>query len=233
MKRVHLFFWVFLSVISAFSQSTDSLVTAQGNIINAETKEPVAAKITYQSLPYGNKIGVINNSTYSFPMFDRERYSIVVEAPGFITAKYMLDPAEATSEKLVKDIELVHGNAVVKKKHEAGSVMLLNNLIFQIAKSKIEPESYSELDIVVGMLKENPKMVIQLEGHTDYLGDPEKNLRLSQQRVDAVKAYIISKKIGKSRVKTKAFGGTAPLSKDDTPEAHRMNRRVELRVLQN
>jgi OOP family OmpA-OmpF porin len=233
MKRAHLFFWFFLSVISAFSQSTDSLVTAQGNIINAETKEPVAAKITYQSLPYGNKIGVINNSTYSFPMFDRERYSIIVEAPGFITAKYMLDPAEATSEKLVKDIELVHGNAVVKKKHEAGSVMLLNNLIFQIAKSKIEPESYSELDIVVGMLKENPKMVIQLEGHTDYLGDPEKNLKLSQQRVDAVKAYIISKKIGKSRVKTKAFGGTAPLSKDDTPEAHRMNRRVELRVLQN
>lgn len=233
MKRAHLFFWFFLSVTSAFSQSTDSLVTAQGNIINAETKEPVAAKITYQSLPYGNKIGVINNSTYSFPMFDRERYSIIVEAPGFVTAKYMLDPAEATADKLVKNIELVHGNAVVKKKHEAGSVMLLNNLIFQIAKSKIEPESYSELDIVVGMLKENPKMVIQLEGHTDYLGDPEKNLKLSQQRVDAVKAYIVSKKIGKSRIKTKAFGGTNPLSKDDTPEAHRMNRRVELRVLQN
>lgn len=76
-------------------------------------------------------------------------------------------------------------------------------------------------------------MVIQLEGHTDYLGDAEKNLKLSQQRVDAVKGYLTQKSINKNRVKTKAFGGTNPLSKDDTPEAHRMNRRVELRILQN
>ena len=234
MSSTHLSFWILLSASTAFSQSADSLlVTAEGNIVSAETKEPLTAKITYQSLPYGNKIGVINNSTYSFPMFDKERYSITVEAPGFVTAKYMLDPTEATTQKLVKDIELVHGNAVVKKKHEAGHVMLLNNLIFQVAKSKIEPGSYDELDIVVNMLKENPKMVIQLEGHTDYLGDPTKNLKLSQQRVDAVKVYLVSKRISKSRVKTKAFGGTSPLSRDDTPEAHRMNRRVELRILQN
>jgi OOP family OmpA-OmpF porin len=234
MKSVQLFFLILLGSFTAFAQNADStLVTAQGNIINAETKEAVTAKITYQSLPYGNKIGVINNSTYSFPMFDKERYSIIVEAPGFITAKYMLDPVDATSQKLIKDIELVHGTAVVKKKHEAGHVMLLNNLIFQVAKSKIEPGSYEELDIVVNMMKENPKMVIQLEGHTDYLGDPAKNLKLSQQRVDAVKDYLIAKKVGKSRVKTKAFGGTNPLSKDDTPEAHRMNRRVELRILSN
>lgn len=216
-----------------FSQSADSLIMAQGKIINGDTKEPLAAKITYQSLPYGNKVGVINNSTYSFPMFDKERYSITVEAPGFVTAKYMLDPVEASGYKLVKDVEMVHGDAVVKKKHEAGNVMLLNNLIFEVAKSKIEPASYPELDMVVKMLKENPKMVIQLEGHTDYLGNPEKNLKLSQQRVDAVKAYLTSKDINKGRVKTKAFGGTNPLSRDDTPEAHRMNRRVELRILQN
>jgi outer membrane protein OmpA-like peptidoglycan-associated protein len=216
------------------AQATDSsLVTASGRILNGETKEPVTAKITYQSLPYGNKVGVINNANYSFPMFDKERYSIIVEAPGFVTAKYMLDPAEAAEQKLIKDIELVHGTAVVKKKHEAGQVILLNNLIFQIAKSKIEPESYPELDMVVNMMKESPKMVIQVEGHTDYLGDAAKNLKLSQQRVDAVKAYLLSKDISKGRVKTKAFGGTNPLSRADTPEAHRLNRRVELRVLQN
>jgi outer membrane protein OmpA-like peptidoglycan-associated protein len=234
MKSIQLFLLILLSAFTAFAQAVDStLVTAQGNIVNAETKEAVTAKITYQSLPYGNKIGVINNSTYSFPMFDKERYSIIVEAPGYVTAKYMLDPAEATSQKLVKDIELVHGTAVVKKKHEAGHVMLLNSLIFQVAKSKIEPGSFDELDMVVNMMKENPKMVIQLEGHTDYLGDPAKNLKLSQQRVDAVKNYLIAKKISKGRVKTKAFGGTNPLSKDDTPEAHRLNRRVELRILSN
>jgi|SRR5688572_18551577 OOP family OmpA-OmpF porin len=233
MKRFLIFSFCVLSASSAIAQAADSLITAQGRIINADTKEPLTAKITYQSLPYGNKVGVINNTTYSFPMFDKERYAITVEAPGFVTAKYMLDPAEASELKLVKDIEMIHGDAVVKKKHEAGQVILLNNLIFQIAKSRIEPESYPELDRVVAMMNESPKMVIQLEGHTDYLGDAAKNLKLSQQRVDAVKDYLISKKISKNRVKTKAFGGTNPLSKADTPEAHRLNRRVELRVLQN
>lgn len=233
MKIFFLLCFCFLGVSYIMAQSADSIITAQGRIINADTKEPLSAKITYQSLPYGNKVGVINNNTYSFPMFDKERYSIIVEAPGYVTAKYMLDPAEASELKVVKDIEMVHGTAVVKKKHEAGQIILLNNLIFQIAKAKIEPESYPELDIVVSTMKENPKMVIQVEGHTDYLGDAAKNLKLSQQRVDAVKSYLISKDISKGRVKTKAFGGTNPLSREDTPEAHRMNRRVELRVLQN
>lgn len=233
MRQFFIFF--FLIVISdyAFSQEADSVITAQGRVLNAETKELITARITYQSLPYGNKVGVINNNNFSFPMFDRERYSITVEAPGFAPAKYMLDPAEATGYKLIKDIELIHGSSMAKKKHEIGQVLRLENLIFQIAKSKIEPDSYPELDIVVNMMKENPKMVIQLEGHTDYLGDPTKNLKLSEQRVEAVKAYLTGKKIQKGRIKTKAFGGTQPLSKDDTPEAHRMNRRVELRVLQN
>lgn len=226
------FFWIGISSC-AFPQDADSIITAQGKVLNAETKELVTARITYQSLPYGNKVGVINNNTFSFPMFDRERYSIIVEAPGFATAKYLLDPAEATGYKLIKDIELIHGSSMAKKKHEIGQVLRLENLIFQIAKSKIEPDSYPELDIVVNMMKENPKMVIQLEGHTDYLGDPAKNLKLSEQRVEAVKAYLTGKKIHKGRIKTRAFGGTQPLSKDDTPEAHRMNRRVELRVLQN
>jgi outer membrane protein OmpA-like peptidoglycan-associated protein len=233
MNRLLILCFCIFIISNALAQATDSLITAEGRILNADTKEPVAAKITYQSLPYGNKVGVINNNNYSFPMFDKERYSITVEAPGFVTAKYMLDPAEASKQKLVKDIELVHGEAVVKKQHEIGQVILLNNLIFEIAKSKIEPASYPELDRVVAMMKESPKMVVQLEGHTDYLGDPAKNLKLSQQRVDAVKAYLVAKEINKNRVKTKAFGGTNPLSRADTPEAHRMNRRVELRVLSN
>lgn len=232
-KRVFLLVAFVASTLLITAQSNDSTVVAQGKIINAETKEPITARITYQSLPYGNKMGVINNSTYSFPMFDRERYSISVDAPGYVPAKFMLDPAEASNFSLVKDIELTHGESHAKKKHAVGHVMVLNNLIFEVNKNKIDPDSYSELDIVVNMMRENPAMVIQLEGHTDFLGNPEKLMKLSQDRVDAVKGYLTSKKVNKNRIKTKAFGGTQPLSRDDTPEAHRMNRRVELRILEN
>jgi len=215
------------------AQGQDSLIYAEGKVLNAQTKEPISARITYQSLPYGNKVGVINNSQYSFPMFDGEKYSIIVEASGFAPAKYMLDPDKANSEKkVVQNIELSDGKTVTPT-HPVGEVMRLNNLIFEVGKSKIDPESYSELDVVVQMMTENPSMIIQLEGHTDYLGDPNENLKLSQQRVVSVKGYLTSKGVAKNRLKTKAFGGTQPLSRDNTPEAHRLNRRVEVRILQN
>lgn len=220
-----------LIALPGFSQSADTVVIAEGRILNAETKEPVQARIRYQSLPYGSRIGTLNNSTYSFPMFDNEKYSIVVEAEGYLPAKYMLDPDEANeSGKVIRNIELTAGQKVA---HAAGEVMRLNNLIFQMGKSRISPESYEELELVVKMMNDNARMVIQLEGHTDYLGDSKTNMKLSQERVDAVKKYLRSKGIASSRIKTKAFGGTMPLSRDETPEAHSLNRRVELRILAN
>ena len=225
-------FCLFLLIGStALSQTADSLIYAEGKIVNAQTKEPVSARVTYQSLPYGSKVGTLNNSAYSFPMFDNEKYSITVEAPGFATAKYMLDPAEANADKkVIKDILLAIGE---NKKHEVGHVMRLDNVIFPVGRARISEDSYSELNIVVDMMKENAGMVIQLEGHTDYQGDPRDNLKLSKERVESVRQYITSKGIAKNRVKTKAFGGTLPLSRDNTPEAHRLNRRVELRILEN
>ena len=64
-------------------------------------------------------------------------------------------------------------------------------------------------------------------------GDSRANMKLSQQRVESVKNYLGEKAISKARIKTKAFGGNQPLSRDNTPEAHRLNRRVEVRILQN
>lgn len=221
-----------LAHVACFSQA-DSIVVAEGKVYNAETKEPVVARITYQSLPYGNRVGIVNNSSYSIPLFEQERYAIVVEASGYSTAKYMLDPAEANEQKkLMLDIEL-HLSMGDPSRFEAGKVLRLDNLIFEVAKSKIDPDSYPELDLVVDMMNENKSMVIQLEGHTDYLGDPAKNMKLSEQRVESVKNYLVGKGVRKNRIKLKAFGGTMPLSRDNTPEGHRLNRRVELRILQN
>jgi OmpA-OmpF porin, OOP family len=215
----------------ASAQVPDSLIYAEGKVFNSSTKEPISARITYQSLPYGNKVGVINNSYYSFPMFDGEKYAITVEAAGFAPAKYMLDPAEANDlNKVVKDIELGNTQAP-EHKHNVGQVLRLNNLIFELGKSKIDPESYGELDILLNMMLQNPTMIIQLEGHTDYLGTAKENIKLSQERVESVKEYLAKKGIAKTRIKTKAFGGSQPLSKDNTPEAHRLNRRVEVRIL--
>lgn len=236
MKTIATFFALSLLAGGAAFAQADTLIYAQGNIINGTTKEPVTANVSYQSLPYGNVTGTMKGTSYRFPIFNNERYEIMVEAPGFAPAKYMLDPAEAKDRIVLKDVELglpasAAGHA--ESTHTVGKVMNLDNLIFQLGKAKIEPASFEELDQVVKMLQTYPKMIIQLEGHTDTKGDPKQNMKLSQERVDAVKDYLVTKGVNKSKVKTKAFGGTQPLSRADTEEAHKMNRRVQVRILAN
>jgi OmpA-OmpF porin, OOP family len=223
--------------LNAWSQTADTLIYAEGKIINGITKEAVSASISYQSLPYGNRVGILNGNTYKFPLFEKEKYSITVEAIGFAPAKYILDPATANNDlKVIKDIELglpLSASVAAETTHTIGKVMRLENLIFAQGRAKISPESYPELDKVLTMLINYPEMVIRLEGHTDYLGNPKDNLKLSQERVDAVKTYLISKGANKTRVKTKAYGGTSPISRENTESAHSMNRRVEVRILEN
>lgn len=236
MKTCLLFVCLLTGFVS-LAQEVDTLYYAEGKIVNAATKEAVAAKISYQSLPYGNIVGSLNGDTYRFPMYEKERYEIIVEAPGFAVAKYMLDPNQANAQRtVVQDVELglpASASKVAETAHTVGKVMKLDNLIFELGKSKIAPSSFAELDQIVSMLQNYPKMVIQLEGHTDFRGDPKLNMQLSQDRVDAVKDYLVSKGVGKGKVKTKAFGGTQPLTRENTEDAHAMNRRVVVRILEN
>jgi outer membrane protein OmpA-like peptidoglycan-associated protein len=235
--RSVLIYFLSLICLSGVCQSTDTLIYAQGKIVNGVTKEPIVAKISYQSLPYGSKVGFVSGSSFSFPLFDNEKYSITVEAAGFAPSKYLLDPAEANADrKVIRDIELNLPSSAAhnaETTHTVGKLMRLEDLIFQTGSSKIAPSSFQELDEVVTMLKNNPRMVIQLEGHTDYIGSAKLNLKLSEDRVNAVKDYLVSKGANKAKVKTKAFGGTLPLSRENTEEARKMNRRVEVRVLEN
>jgi OOP family OmpA-OmpF porin len=212
----------------------DTLVYAEGKIINAITKEPITARISYQSLPYGSKVGFLSGSSFSFPLYDNEKYSIEVTAPGFEPAKYMLDPVEANANRrVIRDIELkLPGHAGDSVAHHAGKVLRLN-ILFESNKWNILPASFSELDNLAATMRTNSRMVIQLEGHTDPQGDPKKQMKLSKDRVESAKKYLILKGISGSRIRTKAFGGTQPLSTANTAEAHRLNRRVEMRVLEN
>lgn len=225
-----------LVVSCSFAQQADTLIYAEGKIFNKTTKEPVSATISYQSLPYGNYVGLLTGSSFRFPLFNNERYEILVEAPGFAPAKYMIDPAEAKNKLVVKDVELglpASAQASAESAHTVGKVMNLDNLIFAQGQAQIEPSSFEELDHVVNMLNTYPNMIIQLEGHTDVRGDAKTLMKLSQDRVDAVKKYLVSKGVSKGKVKTKAFGGTQPLSRADTEDAHKMNRRVQVRILAN
>jgi OOP family OmpA-OmpF porin len=235
--KPHMLLLVAMAAATAtVGQGQDSVIYAVGTISNHSTKEVVSAKISYQSLPYGNIVGVLNGAEFSIPLYGNEKYSITVEAPGFAPAKYMLDPAAAVNGKVTQNIELglpASASVAAPSAHHVGKVMRLDALIFHQRSAVISSESYAELNSVADMLHQNPNMVIQLEGHTDTRGDKSLNLKLSEDRVESVRDYLVRRGVNKSRIKIKAFGGSQPLSTENTEEAHKMNRRVEVRIIEN
>ena len=103
--------------------------------------------------------------------------------------------------------------------------MVMDNLYFELTKSDLLATSYQELDRVAEWMKANPSVEVRLEGHTDKIGDAEKNLILSRDRVNAVREYLIRKGVSSARIATKGYGDTRLLCK---PSPCEKNRRVEL-----
>ncbi|MCX8489633.1 MAG: OmpA family protein [Cyclobacteriaceae bacterium] len=206
-------------VIGAYAQE----ITVQGDVIDALTRKRIKSTIRYKSYPTGGISGRSNDSTFSFVIFGSSKYQVTADAEGYIPQTIIVDPKEAVSNIIDRDISLTSTSGAIRLEH----------LIFEMGRAVINPKSFTSLDEVVAMMKDNTEVIIQLEGHTDTIGNAEKNMELSRDRVEAVKKYLTSKGISKDRVKTKAFGGTQPLSTDGTEQAKALNRRVEMRVLKD
>jgi outer membrane protein OmpA-like peptidoglycan-associated protein len=101
---------------------------------------------------------------------------------------------------------------------------------FKAAQDDLLPQSYKVLDDVSKILTDNPELNLSIEGHTNTDGIYEANMKLSQQRADKVKAYLISKGIDADRLKAKGFGPTKPLYTGRSESEKSQNRRVELKL---
>ena len=215
---------VLLTAAALQSKSQNSDIQATGKVTDSRTGKGVKASIRYSSIPTGSIFGRFTDSTFTFSIFGTAKYQITAAAEGYNPRTVIVDPKDIDAEKKVtRNISLT----------PKGETIILDHLIFAQGKSIIDSKSFQQLDEVVQMLKENTRIEIQLEGHTDNVGSPKANMGLSQARVDAVKKYLVDKGIAKGRIQTKAFGGSQPLTNEMTPEARALNRRVEMRILKD
>jgi outer membrane protein OmpA-like peptidoglycan-associated protein len=212
-----------------FSNSVDTVVIISGRVMDASDRKGIPnASILYEELPYGSYKGIAasrdESGSFEFKTFGHRAYRIVVEAGQY---QIITDTINVMEEQ---------DNGCINREYllvplPSEEVITLDNLIFDLGKSEIKTESFEELDNLVNLMKENPDMVIQLEGHTDFRGGKSKNLKLSEDRVKQVKNYMIHGGIMPDRILTKAYGGSKPLSWDSSEEAARLNRRVEVRIV--
>ena len=114
--------------------------------------------------------------------------------------------------------------------YEEGKFTVLEAIHFETGRADIKPESHALLDQVALMIKANPDVKIRVEGHTDDTGPHDLNVRLSQERANSVRTYLVQHGVAPQRVRAVGYGPDKPLQKGTTEEARAKNRRVEFIV---
>lgn len=122
--------------------------------------------------------------------------------------------------------------AITAKKTDRGLVLTLGDILFEFGKAQLLPGSERSLEQVSEFLTNYPERAIQVEGHTDSVGDATFNQNLSEQRALSVKNALIDHGVDASQVKSKGLGEELPVASNETDAGRQQNRRVEI-VIEN
>lgn len=161
---------------------------------------------------------------------DFNTLSIAPSEDCFNYAYYYLDDVLVKKIPPFKPVP-VKPDDLTKQKLEPGKVILLKNIYFEFDKDELMPRSYVELNKLLKIMRENPKLVIDIMGHTDSLGDDDYNFDLSQRRAQAVVNFLLEHKVSKNRLRFHGEGESKPIASNETDEGRAQNRRVEFVVV--
>jgi outer membrane protein OmpA-like peptidoglycan-associated protein len=194
--------------------------TWRGRVLNAATYQPLPnAQLAVGQGGFGNAVRLSPQGTFSFAAKPGTAYTYRAQLLGYIAADSSWTAGAGPS---VRDILLQPLNV--------GTTVALENVQFEQGQALLLPTSYTALNKLVSLMNDNPRMTIELRGHTDNVGPPEKNVVLSEQRVETVKAYLVDHGIGEARITGIGFGGAQPTASNAQEITRRLNRRVEFRV---
>jgi OOP family OmpA-OmpF porin len=158
-------------------------------------------------LPVGDKY-VINVKSIT----DTARYG-VIEIPALGADEFYTEPFK------------------VNVKYEAARTYTLDNVHFDFGKASLRADSYAELEELLSYMQHKDNIKIEIAGHTDNVGKESDNLKLSQQRAETIRNYLIKKGIQAGRLVAKGYGSAQPVADNGTDEGRQLNRRTEVTVL--
>jgi outer membrane protein OmpA-like peptidoglycan-associated protein len=140
--------------------------------------------------------------------------------------------AKARAAEQVKTAALARELADLKAQQtDRGLVLTVGDVLFATGKAEVAAGGLRSIDKLADFLKQNPKRNLLIEGHTDNTGPEDFNLKLSQQRADAVRDALTSRGVAADRITTKGYGPKYPAVGNDSPAGRQQNRRVEVVVL--
>jgi len=200
-----------------------------GTIKNIETGEFLEAEIILSD----NEKNIVVTRTISNPetgsfkiaIPEGKNLGLTVESDGYLFYSQNLKSSSLKPNQQNRlDISL--------QESKVGTIGVLKNIFFDTNKSNIRKESLVELNQIYTLLKAQPNIVIQINGHTDNVGDAAYNQHLSEERARAVADYLLNFGLSQDRITAKGFGESKPVASNDYEEGGRaLNRRTEIEII--
>jgi OOP family OmpA-OmpF porin len=217
-------------------QVTDKRYMLSGLVVDCDTKLPLAgAKVTFVdslSKETLKELTLGKDAKYAFKVATNRPYNLVVEKTGYFTK---VVPVVRPNGKMNKDT--LYSPDICLQAFEVNKPIVIKNILYDFNKADLRPESKTILNGLVTILKDNPKIKIELAAHTDSIGSDAYNNNLSQMRAQSCVDYIVGSGIGAERIFARGYGKTKPIAPNslpdgkDNPDGRQLNRRTEFTVL--
>ncbi|MDZ7897747.1 MAG: OmpA family protein [Arcicella sp.] len=200
----------------------------KGTVYDAQTKQKLQADIELVALKNSEILGKISSdaqmgSYTTVLLTGGGTYGVFVSKKGYFFKSLNFDFTDKIGSDKILDIPL----EPIKKEAKE----ILNNIFFDTGKWDLKPESTTELDKLVALLKANTNIPIEISGHTDDVGKDADNLILSQKRAKSVVEYLAKMGVNISTLKSEGYGKTRPFVPNNSDENRRLNRRIEVKFL--
>ncbi|NVO30528.1 OmpA family protein [Hymenobacter sp. P5342] len=195
----------------------------EGSLIDSVSRKPLNGLVSIIDTDNGIEVAskyLRDDGSFDFDLMEGSHYVMLIQSPDFFSVEKSFALKNDTVFQLMT-------NAI-----DYQLPMVFQNIEFDQDKANIRPTMYPTLDRITTFLVDHPTFRLNIAGHTDSRGDIDFNLKLSQDRAEAIRRYIEQKgKLPPNRVESMGYGSEKPLKEEKTREDARTNRRVEFRVI--
>jgi len=198
----------------------NAVARLKGTFVNANTKRPFKGIVSVIDLDKGVEVApkyLRDDGSFDFSLINKRNYLLIIQGDDFFR---------------IEELFFMDGDMEINREAEPiESKIAFKSLEFENGKADILPGMHSDLDKLANFMIDHPKFRLNISGHTDSQGKEDANLRLSQARADAIKAYLIySFKISAARIDAHGYGSSKPIVGEKTDEDRKLNRRVEFDI---
>lgn len=200
-----------------------------GQVMGSDTGTPLQATISVIHHQTGDVVSTTQTDEAGNFVVDIEKegtYALSIEAAGYLILSRTLKISRVGEQTRFINTTL-RLDAI-----KVGTTAVMANIFFESGKASLRTESIGELDKMRDFLRATPTLKIQINGHTDNVGNANYNKQLSRKRAQSVMDYLVNNGIEASRLSVAGFGQERPLvSNDDEQEGRALNRRTEIEIL--